>query len=101
MEILGKLKEINPETLELILSELKKSAEKNKSFEQVQIQSIKKEISETEKQIDALIETLASPNVSSITRDRCDKKIQSLNDEVTILKQKLSQYSGSTQNSEL
>ena len=101
MEILGKLKEINPETLELIVSELKKSAEKNKSFEQLQIHSIRKEISETEKQIDALIETLASPNVSSITRDRCDKKIQSLNDEITSLKQKLSQYSGNTKNSEI
>lgn len=101
MEILGKLNKINPETLKLIVSELKKLSEKNKSFEQLQIQSIKKAITETENQIDALIETLASPNLSSITRDRCDKKIQSLNDEVTILKQKLSKYSGSTQNPEI
>lgn len=101
MEILGKLKKINPETLELILRELKKSAEQNKSFEQLQVQSIRQEISEAEKWIDALIETLASSNVSSITRERCDKKIQSLNDEITTLKQKLSQYSGSTKNSEI
>ena len=101
MEILVKLKKINPETLELIVSELRKSAEQNKTFEELQIQAIRKDISEAEKQIDALIDTLASPNVSSITRDRCDKKIQTLNDEITTLKQKLSQFSGNKITQEL
>lgn len=99
--ILNKFANITPETLELILSELKKRAESNKSVEDLHIQSLRKEKEDIEKQIEALIDTLASPNMSSITRERCDKKIQILNDQASIAEQKLSKYSGSTHGYEM
>jgi len=39
--------------------------------------------------------------MSSITRERCDKKIQELNDQISIIDGKLAKYSGSTNNYEM
>ena len=100
-EILGRLSNITPETQEYILKHLKESAKKKMSFQEMEIQSLRKEKDNLDNQIDALINTLASPNVSSITREKCDKKIQTLNDQISILEQKLSKYSGNTNDYEM
>jgi NAD(P)H-dependent flavin oxidoreductase YrpB (nitropropane dioxygenase family) len=95
------LANITPEVQEYLLNELKKDTEDKKSFEQHKIRSIRKDIEKNEQQMDGLVNTLALPSVSSITRDRCDKKIQSLNDESTLLKQKLANFSSSINNFEM
>lgn len=90
-EILAKLQNITPEVQEYLLKELKKRIEKDRSFEERQIQSLRAERKDKEAQIDNLIDALSS--LSSITRDKCDKKIQSLNDEISLIEQKLAKYS--------
>ena len=92
MEALEKLSKIPPEAFAMILEDFQKWIKERWNKEIQVIDAYKKQKQKLESQISGLVDTLSNPKTSSITREICDKKIQTVNDDIVLLNQKIAQY---------